>query len=267
MEFILEFLKDAFEALEQRVRSPFLGSIAISFFVINWKPLWYLFFADRPVAFKLDYFELKTDPNSLIWYPLFFGVALALLTPFLRLVGAWWAKWPTFKLKTLQKDQANDLLIHEENKKEELEKSRSRAEDARAVRIAKKEQEKIDAALRKKEAAKLGDDVSLKVEEVRRNAIPINEVSNELGDIELAESLLKAAAESEDGFAKIMGLVVTHHHPINGLRDVFTLETHRNRMEAEYIISQLDELGLVRDTEENGFSITSRGYDYLDLPN
>jgi hypothetical protein len=229
--------------------------------------LWYLFFADRPVAFKLDYFELKTDPNSLIWYPLFFGVALALLTPFLRLVGAWCAKWPTFKLKTLQKDQARDLLIHEENKKEELEESRSRAEDARAVRIAKQEREKIDAAKRKNEAALLGNDVSLKVDEVRRNAIPINEVSNELGDIELAISLLQAAALSEDGNAQIDGLDVNHRNPSLGRETtVFTLESHRNRMQADHLISQLDELGLVIGKRDSGFSITARGYDYLDLP-
>jgi hypothetical protein len=227
--------------------------------------LWYLFFADRPVAFKLDYFELKTDPNSLIWYPLFFGVALALLTPFLRLVGAWCAKWPTFKLKTLQKDQARDLLIHEENKKEELEESRSRAEDARAARIAKQEREKIDAAKRKNEAALLGNDVSLKVDEVRRNAIPINEVSNELGDIELAESLLKAAALSEDGLANIDNLAVNHRHPNAGRGTAFTLESHRNRLEADHLISQLDELGLVIDKGNSAFSITARGYDYLDL--
>ena len=60
---MLDIFKDSAEAWLQRVRSPILGSAALLFFAINWKPIWYLVFADKPVLEKLDYFDTNTSEH------------------------------------------------------------------------------------------------------------------------------------------------------------------------------------------------------------
>ncbi len=110
---MFEFLKDGFEALGQRIRSPFLGSIALVFLAANWKPLVFLFYADKTIRAKFLYFDANTSIGTLYILPIILGILLALSAPWLKLLGAEWAKHPSKKLKTLQEDEAHTHRIYQ----------------------------------------------------------------------------------------------------------------------------------------------------------
>ena len=96
------FLTELSNALSQRMRTPSIGSILLSFFVINWQPIWYLLFADRPVRQKFLFFEANTSLSTLLFYPLFIGAALAIISPWLRMAGVWWAQFPSRKIERIK---------------------------------------------------------------------------------------------------------------------------------------------------------------------
>ncbi|MBO9445501.1 hypothetical protein [Ruegeria sp. R14_0] len=145
----LDFLKDLSEAWSQRLRSPIIGSIAISFFAVNWQPIWYLLFADRPVRQKFLYFDANTSFFSLAVFPVLAGVILAMATPWLRTLGAWWAQRPNLRMNSIQHKAAHDLKVLEILMETER-------VDAEANLQAKQERAKIEAARRLEEAGEVG---------------------------------------------------------------------------------------------------------------
>ena len=59
---MVDFLANLWNAWLQRMRTPFIGSITLSFIAINWQPIWYLLFADKPVSDKFDFFNTPVPP-------------------------------------------------------------------------------------------------------------------------------------------------------------------------------------------------------------
>jgi hypothetical protein len=94
-----ELFKQMLEAAGERIRSPFFGSILLVFFGINWREMFYLLFADKPVRARILYFDANTDVLSLLVYPAVLGIIAALLMPWVAVVGAWFAQQPKAKLK------------------------------------------------------------------------------------------------------------------------------------------------------------------------
>ncbi|WP_136057666.1 hypothetical protein [Candidatus Halocynthiibacter alkanivorans] len=165
-----ELLKDMFESWLERIRSPFFGSIALSFLLINWQAVFFLLFAKVPVSTRLDYFDENTSVWTLAWLPLVFGLGLALFSPWLKFAGAWVATKPLSLLNQLQNDQARAHRIREYEKMAE-------EEDAKALYEAAAEQRKIDAAERLEEAKNVGDG-AVKEELLRERESNKNEPSS-----------------------------------------------------------------------------------------
>jgi hypothetical protein len=260
----LDFLKDAFEAIEQRIRSPFFGSIAIAFVAINWKSIWYMLFADQSAVVKFSFFDQTTDEVSLLWLPLAVGGLFALASPALSLFGAWWAKWPTFQLKKIQRDQAYDLKIHDADKQTKLQDKLKAAENAQADRLAEQGRRLIEAAKRKQDAEKLGSDTVSEIETARKENVSVSEAFEILGDNELAGSLLLAAAGGADGQLGLDDLRVSNTKPSIGRSTVFTLNNHRQRLEADSLLLKLCEFGLMNNLVGTHYEITFKGYEYID---
>ncbi len=172
---MFEFLKDSFEALGQRIRSPFLGSIALVFVALNWKALIYLAFSNKTLEERFVFFDCNTTAASLYIKPIFFGIILAILAPWLKLLGAFLAKLPKELLDKLQHDQAQVRRIYEI---EQSEKEERAEEKLQAIR----EQRKIDAAKRLEEANTVSDEVGKEIIEERKQSVQgkHEEVSNKL---------------------------------------------------------------------------------------
>lgn len=123
----MEIIKDLFGAVSRRLRSHFFGSILLSFIVINWKPIYYFLYSDTTIWAKFIY----VDGTLKLWEPLGIGVVIAAAAPFVALVGAWVASFPTAKLKSLQDRAASNRI--KEKIDLEAEENEARARAAQAV--------------------------------------------------------------------------------------------------------------------------------------
>lgn len=216
-----DYFKDLFQAWGDRIRSPFFGSILISFCLINWKALFYLLFAEKPVRMRILYFEENTDLMSLAWLPLVSGLGLALVFPWAAVVGAWMAKLPRAKLHSIQFSEASKRRITEYEEE-------AREEEAKARLEAASEQRKIDAAKRLEEAGSVSDKLEAEITvERKRDAKPREGSSlfnafKELSELEI--KILLGAAESPSGLVLMAeDKVMFQNSPTHD----FEVENHR----------------------------------------
>lgn len=78
------------QALKIRVTSPFFGMVVTAFIVLNWKVFFVLVSSDSTTLEKFEYY----DSNVIYWRPLALGILAALVSPYLKLFGAWISRWP-----------------------------------------------------------------------------------------------------------------------------------------------------------------------------
>lgn len=107
---MLEFFKEGAETWLQRVRSPLIGSVALSFLAINWQPIFFVIFADVPVLERFSYFDCETSIVTLVLLPVLVGLLIGLATPFVNYFGSRIAKNPVEKLRLLQAESADSVL-------------------------------------------------------------------------------------------------------------------------------------------------------------
>lgn len=136
----METFKDFFEALENRVKSPVFGSILVSFIAINWKELFFLFFANTPVLDRLSYFEEGTGLISLLVMPLIVGTLIAILAPWVKFGGTYLARLPVQKTKSVQNTMVHQLLV-EKQKLEDTRRSYQASKEQTLIEQAKRDQE------------------------------------------------------------------------------------------------------------------------------
>ena len=105
-----DLLKEIVGTFNERLRSPILGSILLAFFIVNWRPLFFLFFSDNSIPQKFVYFDANTSELSLYLLPLLIGSIIAILSPWLKHLGALIAKKPTHLLKSLQATEAHNII-------------------------------------------------------------------------------------------------------------------------------------------------------------
>lgn len=111
----MDSLKEIYEAFSQRIKSPILGYIFLSFIGFNWKPLYFLFFSSESALTKFEYFDSNTSVPSLLWLPLVVGLIAALAAPHISNLGAWWAIKP-INAKRLREVSAAHEVLQEKNK-------------------------------------------------------------------------------------------------------------------------------------------------------
>lgn len=155
-----DFLKSVFDAWDERIRSPILGSFVIAYVVFNWQAFFILFLSEGPAWQRLDRFNDMTDWFSLFWCPLGLGLLLAIISPFLKFFGAWAARYPNKWLHSLQADEASGKRL----RTYELEQLEI---DARASRDRARENAIVEQGRRLKEAENVGEDVRASVLEER----------------------------------------------------------------------------------------------------
>jgi hypothetical protein len=106
---ISEFRKSIKAVLYERLTSPFSGAFFFSWFVRNWKLLYYLFFSNNEVVKRIAFVEVNfVNPWNNLVYPFLSSVFLIVLYPFIS-TGAFWV-WLRFK------NWQNELRNEIENK-------------------------------------------------------------------------------------------------------------------------------------------------------
>jgi len=197
------FFKDVFEAAQQRIRIPFIGSVIFAFIAVIWQALFYLFFAEVPVAERLGRFNDETSAASLYWWPFGIGAAMALVLPFVRVGFAWVARLANRQLHHLQDQEANLRDI----RKLEFARDKITIETDLAVQRALgqsrvleiEERRTIDAAKRHAEvqnefAPEIAKRLQKQIDELRERSTVTDVKQGRIGDVseaDVSEELLQ----------------------------------------------------------------------------
>lgn len=107
----MDSIREIFDALSQRIRSPVIGYVILMVCLLNWKVFFFLFFSGEPAAEKFAYFDTHTDGWSLFGIPAIVGVAAAVLTPWINVIGQWAVHLPVMRLRTHNAETAHELAL------------------------------------------------------------------------------------------------------------------------------------------------------------
>lgn len=105
----MDGLKELVEAFSARIKSPIIGSIALAFVAVNWRPVFFLFFSGEPANDKFEYFTTNTTGLSLYLLPVIVGLIFALVVPWVNFFGAKAIESPVSKHRNMQLDAAHAL--------------------------------------------------------------------------------------------------------------------------------------------------------------
>lgn len=257
----MDSLKEIFDSLNQRIKSPFWGYIIIAFAGVNWKPLYYLFFSGEPALMKFNYFDENSDCLSLAIYPVIIGVATALAAPYIADFGSWWAKKPTnsWRLRHVEASHEilqakNKLLIERDN--------------AKAIH----EQSLIDQARRDEAVKGIEDD------QLRENLEEEISASRAAGDVTEKPDTISFSGElsaREQAVISSMGKAGRKIQILilGDLENIFVneigkvigdLTAIRLEVELEDSLVELQKLGLATKDGNAEWSLTTAGYSEYD---
>ena len=168
----MDSIKEIFDALNSRIRSPIFGSIALAFAAINWKALYFLIFANTTATARLEYFESNTSFWTAIFWPICAGLIFALASPWIALFSTWAAEIPTTRRKIRHARSAETLL-----------REKYTLEQARLALREQQEDARIEAAIRDEKIKKISDpdirgDLQREIEKFRHNSTISEEVSS-----------------------------------------------------------------------------------------
>ncbi len=240
---MLDTLRDAIESVGDRVKSPFIGSILVSFIVINWKVVLFILFADTSMETKFSYFDDNTTAKTLLYQPLALGIFVAVLLPWLRLAGSFIARWPMDILHRLQQDIEIQRRVHGyEQSIKEIE--------ARAEKEALEEKAKIDAAKRLNEAKNVGDEELIESLEQERR---LEELVNQLAQRDIL--LLEKISESRMGDYHISERDSDLRMRIGG--ESVSISNRREFIDYSDSIARLEAAGFL---DEDNKTITDKGF-------
>ena len=188
-------MNDVMDAVSSRIKSPYFGYAVLAFFALNWRGIFLLFALKSSPLERLAAFDQETSFWTLVFSPLAIGLAIALITPWLKLGFEWISKKPLERLDTLSLEAENRRLIMQNN-----------LENARAQQFADREKELINRAKRDEEVEEIIDDeskgkLSAEIVELRRERDElfkkVNRKDNKQFPKEVKELLAAAAQHSE----------------------------------------------------------------------
>ena len=81
-----DFFAQSLQAFQERMRTPWIGSILIAFLLWNWQPLLFLFASDTALPARFAYFDAHTDWRSLFVGPIATGFFFAAAKPWISLL-------------------------------------------------------------------------------------------------------------------------------------------------------------------------------------
>ncbi|UWQ84536.1 hypothetical protein [Leisingera caerulea] len=247
-----DLIKDFFQTLSERTRSPILVSILLSLVLWNWKALFVLFFSNLPVLARVWYVNSQSDVFVSLVCPVAAGVVVSILIPFLISFGAWAASWPRFWLFRIERLQV---------RKREVEIQKIENEKQRLI-----DEAIISAGESEKRAEKLGPDV-VEALHAARDESTDQIFTNKSPRYQLARAILRLLSKEplssqEDQFSKKIQKYL-------GMMDKVILQNdHRLSEETSEALNMLESLGALRTSDQGYgarlYELTSKGYNIAD---
>ena len=277
---MIDFLKQIVDAAGDRIRSPFLGSIVVVVIGYNWRALFYLVFANKPVRARILYFDANTDVLSLLVYPAVLGIIAALLMPWVAVVGAWFAQQPKATLHKVQHGAASQRRIEEyqtkraeeealagfeaaqDDRRIQAQEKRAEKEEAKARLEAAEEQRTIDAAKRLKDAGDVNKSTSDTIaaerqtqsEKIKNAKLEADEkqLQNWKNDPEIRE-ILPMLSLSTDGVVAIdtNASSSSHYGFLFVAGKKFQLSTHKEYLAFEDALQRLADASILKTNNIN----------------
>lgn len=118
-------VRELIGALTNRVKSHYLGNVAVFVVLLNWSEFATLFFADWSLRSRLVFFEMKTDICTLLFYPLGLGLIISLAVPYVNFFLSFVASKPVHWERV--RDMQNATKVASERQRLELEAEIERA--------------------------------------------------------------------------------------------------------------------------------------------
>ncbi|MBU1293274.1 MAG: hypothetical protein KJ609_19275 [Gammaproteobacteria bacterium] len=136
-------MKDIFEAIETRVKSPVFGYFVLSMLAVNWKPFFFLFFDDSSVTSRFSYFDLHSSYTTLLVYPALLAALYSIIYPWIQYTFIWISSKPAH-LKNLQNINAEHKQLIEHQKLERLRNEKKKEDELEAIERAKRDQKIVE---------------------------------------------------------------------------------------------------------------------------
>jgi hypothetical protein len=195
-------MKDIFDAVNSRIRTPYFGYAVLAFFAFNWRGVFLLATTTGSPLQRLAAFDSATNTNTLILFPLLVGIFVAASTHWVQYVFVWISRKPSSMMDVLHLQAEHNRNIHQ-----------TKFEQSRAALFAVKEKELIERAKRDEEISEIeGDETKEKLAKQIENlrlqrdqltaTIRKQSKKNNLDKSGLSSEaleILKAAAEDENG--------------------------------------------------------------------
>lgn len=185
-------MKEIFEAVESRIKSPVFGYFTLAFLVVNWKVIFYLLVEKKGVAERVANFENNTDIYSLLIFPIILAAAVSVFYPWVNYCFLFLCKKPTDLKNRLQAEAEHKLLI----KRKEL-------EEARSALLSTAEAELIERAKRDEELNEIDDlevkeKLKLELERLRKERDGFEVKSHSVTAFDESKKLLDIAGTLRD---------------------------------------------------------------------
>lgn len=251
-----DVLKDLMEAANNRIRSPFIGSIIFVFLAVNWRPLFNLLFGDTEVLVRIAHFDNVTTWQSLYLWPVVGGVVFALASPWLKHVGALWAQFPNAKLKSLQDEAVHRHKLADLKREQEIVIERTQLENAQADML-------IEAAKKEAEAEEIGGEELREEVKQDREQIPpkstfplLTDEQNQLMIQTAQDNVLRLPIQTGNKLMTLSGSIGS---------EVFAEtenEAQENRVKRK-VADKLVSFGFLRPGSDNTWRVTEQGKEYV----
>ena len=218
-----DFFAQSLQAFQERMRTPWIGSILIAFLLWNWQPLLFLVASDTALRTRFTYFEIHTDWRSLFAGPIATGFLFAAAKPWISLVvdrlGAQAIHRSRLHADRLAEDRSSKRL---DLRAELLQKTDGIANEA--INQANGRSQKIDEAqLDEDEKEQLQQELrALQPRPEEEDSGPVDEETRARAVLyfldEDAKTALRALAQLESGVVQLID-------PGSGTHELFDLDS------------------------------------------
>lgn len=185
-------MKEIFEALESRIKSPVMGYFLLSFVAFNWQPLFYLIVENKGALERIDFFVGNTTWKSMFLYPFIASSFVAVIYPWINYAFLYLCLKPTELKNTLQAQSEHSLLL----KKNELESLRTELEGTVESNIISRAQR--DQEIESIDNEEIKEQVKSEIDKVRSSNDSFVSINKAEPDYENSKKLMEMAAMYRD---------------------------------------------------------------------
>lgn len=274
-EKLVELIKESVSGLLDRVKSPILFSIFLTFLAVNWRPIWFIVWGDGSAINRLEFFDANTSNMSLYVIPIVLGFLIGILGPWLRWIGSYTAKAPTKWYKSIENDQASELkiesirwLIKEQEERRLLqaalektqiaaakaEEARAKAEAAENERLIKSKEQNGKLEGVSHGAASLKVEGAAQSEEMLKKQEPLSKQEIEV---------LQKIASQKEGTYRVTEASNNYHLYLGSRPHPIDLQNRREYLRVLEALKSMHLRGLLSGRLDDG-KLTLEGYNALE---